>query len=112
MNAPAPKRAPVLAAALVAVSTVAAAQVPAASSYDPIQAGEVPPGYYQSVPRGVIRAVYEPEFVAADRVRWPDATLVIGVAHQGSAKAYPVSFLNFREMVNDAIGDWPILVSW
>jgi hypothetical protein len=43
----------ILAAALAAVSTVAAAQVPAASSYDPVQAGEVPPGYYQSVPRGM-----------------------------------------------------------
>jgi len=28
------------------------------------------------------------------------------------AKAYPVSFLNFREMANDQIGDWPNLVSW
>jgi hypothetical protein len=102
----------ILAAALLAVATTAATQVPAASSFDPVQAGEVPPGYYQSVPRGVIRAVYEPEFVAADRVRWPDSTLVIGIAHQGIAKAYPVSFLNFREMVNDKIGDWPILVSW
>jgi hypothetical protein len=102
----------ILAAALAAVSTVAAAQVPAASSYDPVQAGEVPPGYYQSVPRGMIRAVYAPEFVAADQVRWSDSTLVIGVAHQGAAKAYLVSFLNFREMVNDEIGDWPILVSW
>ena len=102
----------ILTVVLAAVSTAAAAQVPAASSHDPIRAGEVPPGYYQSVPRGVIRAVYEPEFVAADRVHWPDSTMVIGVAHQGVAKAYPVSFLNFREMVNDAIGDWPILVSW
>ena len=103
----------ILAVALAAaVSTVAAAQVPPASSYDPIQAGEVPPGYYQSVPRGAIRAVYQPEFVAADRVRWQDSALVLGIAHQGVAKAYPVSFLNFREMVNDVIGDWPILVSW
>lgn len=102
----------ILAAALAVVATAAAAQVPAASSYDPVQAGEVPTGYYQSVPRGVIRAVYEPEFVAVDQVRWPDSTLVIGIAHQGTAKAYPVSFLNFREMVNDEIGDWPILVSW
>lgn len=105
-------RALALAAALSVVAAAAAAQVPAASSFDPIRAGEVPPGYYQSVPRGVIRAIYEPHFVAADRVRWPDAALVIGVEHQGVAKAYPVSFLNFREMVNDQIGDWPILVSW
>ena len=75
--------APILAAAL-SVPVAATAQVPAANSYDPVQAGEVPPGYYQSVPRGVIRAVYEPEFVAAGRVRWPDATMVIGVAHQGA----------------------------
>ena len=62
---------PILVAVLAAVATAAAAQVPAASSYDPVQAGEVPTGCYQSVPRGVIRAVYEPEFVSADRVRWP-----------------------------------------
>ena len=60
-------------AALAAVSTVAAAQVPAASSYDPVQAGAVPPGYYQSVPRGMIRAVYAPRFRlhAGDRRRAP-----------------------------------------
>ena len=38
--------APIFAAALWGISTAAVAQVPAASSYDPVQAGEVPPGYY------------------------------------------------------------------
>ena len=62
-------RALALAAALssvAAAAAAAAAQVPTASSFDPIRAGEVPPVYYQSVPRGVIRAIYEPRFVAAD----------------------------------------------
>ena len=57
----------ILAAVLAAVATGAAAQVPAASSYDPIHAGEVPPGYYQSVPRGAIRAGNRLGAVAAGR---------------------------------------------
>jgi len=38
--------------------------------------------------------------------------LVIGIAMDGQAKAYPVGVLRFREMVNDEIAGIPILVSW
>jgi len=36
----------------------------------------------------------------------------MGVAIQGEAKAYPVSVLRFREMVDDELGGLPILVTW
>lgn len=80
---------------------------------DPYAAGEaMPHGYSQLLGRDLIRPVYQPRFVAADAVDWPDDADVIGVEIGGEAKAYPVSFLTFREMVNDELGDQPILVTW
>ena len=38
--------------------------------------------------------------------------MVIGVELDGIAKAYPVSLLNRREMVNDQLAQLPILVAW
>lgn len=38
--------------------------------------------------------------------------LVIGVVVDGTARAYPISVLNVHEIVNDRIGDVPILASW
>lgn len=84
-----------------------------ADVYNPVLAGEpLPDGFRQLLPRDGIRPIYEPEFVAADEVGWTGATQVIGVAHGDEAKAYPVSFLNGREMVIDEIDDIPILVTW
>jgi hypothetical protein len=37
---------------------------------------------------------------------------VIGVAGTNSAKAYPVTHLNQREMVVDSLEGIPILVTW
>ena len=42
----------------------------------------------------------------------PVTTHVIGVTHGDEAKAYPVSFLNGRELVVDEIDKISILVSW
>ena len=39
-------------------------------------------------------------------------TLVIGLALNGDAKAYPVTILNHHEMVNDVVGGVPVLVTW
>jgi len=41
-----------------------------------------------------------------------DDDLVMGVAIEGEAKAYPVSVLRFREMVDDELSGIPILVTW
>jgi hypothetical protein len=36
----------------------------------------------------------------------------MGVAIEGEAKAYPISVLRFREMVNDDLAGMHILVTW
>lgn len=82
-------------------------------AYDPVAAGEeLPDGFRQLLPRDAILPVYQPEFTAAGSAGWPEDAQVIGVASEGEAKAYPVSFLNRREMVIDHIAGDPILVSW
>jgi hypothetical protein len=81
--------------------------------YNPVTAGEVlPDGFRQLLPRDGIEPVYDPVFTAATEADWPDGTQVIGVAAAGEAKAYPVSFLDRHEMVNDVIAGDPILVTW
>jgi hypothetical protein len=60
----------------------------------------------------LIAPVYEPEFIPADEAPLQDDELVMGVASEGEAKAYPISVLRFREMVNDELGGDPILVTW
>ena len=81
--------------------------------YDPVREGEVlPDGYRVALPRESIEPVYAPEFAGASEVDWPPAMLVVGVAGESSAKAYPVTHLNSREMVLDSLEGSPILVSW
>jgi hypothetical protein len=81
--------------------------------FDPVAAGEVPPvGFRQLLWRDQIEPDYNPEFAAGETVDWPDDSLVIGVAGVNVAKAYPVTYLNQREMVDDDIEGEPILVSW
>ncbi len=81
--------------------------------YDPVEAGEaVPVGYRQLLPRDAIFPVYNPSFLSASETDWPNDALIVGVELDGEAKAYPVSFLNRREMVNDWIAGSPVLVTW
>jgi hypothetical protein len=37
---------------------------------------------------------------------------VIGVVVGGEARAYPIRLLDFHEVVNDTVGDLPLVVSW
>lgn len=81
--------------------------------YNPVTAGEpLPGGFRQLLPRDAIAPVYDPVFTSAASVGWGPGTQVIGVATGEEAKAYPVSFLNRREMVIDELVGDPILVSW
>jgi len=81
--------------------------------YDPVVAGEpTPPGYRPILERDTIAPVYEPQFVTANAVDWTPSSLVLGVALADEAKAYPITHLNFREMVIDELADEPIVVSW
>lgn len=66
----------------------------------------------QLLSRDAIRPIYEPEFVPADEAGYADDELVMGVAIEGQAKAYPIGLLNRREMVNDELAGIPILVTW
>ena len=81
--------------------------------YDPVKAGEpTPPGYRQLLDRDQILPVYDPVFTSASLVDWPAGMLVIGIAGEETAKAYPVTHLNQREMVIDSLEGTPLLVSW
>ena len=81
--------------------------------YDPSRSGDtLPRGFRQLLSRDAIRPIYDPEFVTAAATPWRDDTLVIGIERDGEAKAYPVSFLNGREMVIDRIAGIPVLVTW
>ena len=64
------------------------------------------------LPYDGIRPIYEPDFIEAPDSPLNDDELVMGVAIHGEAKAYPVSVLRFREMVDDELGGLPILVTW
>lgn len=89
------------------------AQVAPHEAYNPVAAGEsLPAGFRQLLPRDGIRPIYDPQFASGSDVEWPAETQVIGVSADGEAKAYPVSFLNRHEMVNDFIAGDPILVTW
>jgi hypothetical protein len=85
----------------------------AGSLYNPVHAGEeLPRGFRQLLARDAIRPIYEPEFVSASESGWDDRSLVVGLEIDGDARAYPVSFLNRREIVNDHVGKTPVLVTW
>ena len=81
--------------------------------YDPVRAGEaVPAGYLPLLARDDILPVYQPRFVGGADVDWGADTLVIGVDLEGEARAYPVAFLTWREMVIDDHRGIPTLVTW
>lgn len=59
-----------------------------------------------------IRPIYDPEFAGAAEAPLIDDELVIGFSLGGEAKAYPITVLRSREMVNDELAGIPILVTW
>jgi hypothetical protein len=81
--------------------------------YNPVHAGEeLPLGFRSLLPRDAILPIYNPQFVIASDSGWHDQALVVGLEIDGDARAYPVSFLNRREIVNDHVGKTPVLVTW
>ncbi len=63
--------------------------------------------------RDGIKAVDEPGFVPPEAATWvaPD-NLVLGLALGEVAHAYPVHVLEFHQIVNDALGGEPVLVTY
>ena len=81
--------------------------------FDPTETDEErPDDYRESLPRDAINPVYDPTFVAASGIDWPQEELVIGIEIDGEARAYPVGFLTWREIVNDWHKGIPTLVTW
>jgi hypothetical protein len=64
------------------------------------------------IPFDGIRPIYDPQFVSAQDAPYQDDELVMGVAWGGEAKAYAITVLRHREMVNDELAGIPTLVTW
>ena len=64
-------------------------------------------------PRDGIPALFEPKTLPAKWVDFlDDDDQVLGVIHNGIARAYPIRILSWHELVNDDFGGDPLLVSW
>ena len=63
--------------------------------------------------RDGIPSIDRPRFVAATKADFMrDKDRVMGVNHQGVAKAYPIKILDWHEIVNDRIGNAQIVVTY
>lgn len=68
--------------------------------------------FAQLLPFDGIRPVYDPEFVTAGEAPLQEDELILGITLEGESKAYPITVLRHREMVNDELAGIPILVTW
>lgn len=60
-----------------------------------------------------IPSIDNPKFVLASEADYVDPNeLIIGVFLNGDAKAYPLSIMNWHEIVNDKFGDIPVAVTY
>lgn len=94
--------------AFVTVCVLAASVASASMSYADIG--------YQAVPRDAFPVFDNPTMISAEEAEAQgivyDRAAVIGVAHGGEAKAYPVAVMGVHELGNDTIAGIPIAVSW
>ncbi len=60
-----------------------------------------------------IRAIDQPQFVSASEASFMrDDEPVVGVVHNGIAKAYSTWHLDHHEIVNDQVGGKAVAVTW
>ena len=67
-----------------------------------------------ALPPDAVRAIDQPTFLrgeAAGRQRTADEP-VLALRLADEARAYPLGYLSAHEIVNDAVGDTPIAVTW
>ncbi len=66
------------------------------------------------VARDRIQAIDRPQFETAEQAAdgMSAGELVLGVAINGEARAYPIHILSFHEIVNDVVGGEPVAVTW
>lgn len=64
-------------------------------------------------PKDGIPAILSPKFVRADQATFmKDQDRVLGLVHQGEAKAYPINILNWHEIVNDIVGGRAVIITY
>ncbi len=64
-------------------------------------------------PKDGIPALFSPRYSkAADAKFMHNEEQILGVYHNGIARAYPTRILSHHELVNDSFGGDPLLVSW
>lgn len=64
-------------------------------------------------PKDGIPAINEPTFVAAGRADFlEDDDRVLGLSLAGEHRTYPISILNWHELVNDQVGKQSVLISF
>ena len=77
---------------------------------------EGPPFGYQAVPRDAFPVFDNPTLIPGAQAEKDGAVYprdaVIGIAHGGEAKAYPITIMGVHELGNDTIGGVPIAISW
>ncbi len=64
------------------------------------------------LPFDAIPAIFEPEFVDAEKAGVSDESPMIGVSLNGEQRAYSMILLNHHEIVNDEVGGEPIATTW
>ncbi len=64
-------------------------------------------------PKDGIPALDTPQFTtAAEDTFLREDDRVLGLVHNGEARAYPLRILSWHELVNDTVAGEPLLVSW
>lgn len=62
---------------------------------------------------GGFKVLRDPQFVPAAEAKFlKDTDRVIGVAGNGVAKVYPAPWLAWHHIIEDQLGDMPILATW
>jgi hypothetical protein len=103
---------PALIPILLLAACMGAETVETRSPEPPAPTAEKEYRFNQILDLDAIRPVYDPVFIAAEEADLADEQLVLGVAIDDQAKAYPIAVLNGREMVNDELAGIPILATW
>lgn len=63
-------------------------------------------------PRDGIPSIDNPSFVTPEKSEFKDEVQVLGVYFKGLAKAYPISILNWHEIVNDKFKAEPVSITY
>jgi Protein of unknown function (DUF3179) len=77
-------------------------------SPDPLDSSEIK----GILPVDAIRAIDQPQFVAADKAGMRENLSIIGVGLGGEAHAFPIAIMSHVEIVNDRLGGKNIAVTW